>query len=115
MASQHIKEIKVFEDVSMAFTTSATPNAKTTLLAARADGRGGFRINTPQATDDIYVYYVDYPDGDTVPFHVIPPQSGAVWDNMVSRDGIARGYMGEVKVSSPTASQPISVVEYRPH
>lgn len=112
MIGEHIKDIKVFEDVDMSFTTSATPNEKTTVFAARS--RGGFRINTPEATDDIFVYYVDYPGGDTTPFHVIPAKSGAVWDNMVSRDGIARGYMGEVQVSSPAASQPISIVEYQP-
>lgn len=112
MPSEHIKEIKPNPDVNMAFTTSATPDTLTTLLPARA--RGGFRLNTPEATDTIFVYYVDYPGGDTTPFHIISPGGVATWDNMISRDGIARGYMGEVQVASPSASQKISVVEYLP-
>ena len=108
--SEQVKELQIFDDVAMAFTTSATPDTKTTILAARS--RGGFRINTPQATDTIYVYYVDY-DPNT-PFYSIPAGSTSGWDNAVTRDGVPRGYMGEVQVSSPSASQAISVVEYLP-
>lgn len=112
MPSENIKEIQVFQDRPMSFTTSSTPLEQTLLFDARS--RGGFRINTPQASENILVYYYDYPGGEAVPFHIIPPQSGAVWDNIISRDGVARGYMGRVYVASPGADQIISVVEYKP-
>ena len=110
--AEHIKETEVFTDISMEFTTSATPGTLTTVFAARS--RGGFRINAPQATSDILVYYVDYPDGETVPFYKITAGGNSVSDNYIDRAGVARSYQGEVKVSSSGASQPLSVVEYKP-
>lgn len=110
--AEHIKATEPFDDISMAYTTSLTPGTLTVALAARS--RGGFRINAPQATADIFVYYVDYPDGETVPFYKIPAGGNSVWDNYIDRSGVARGYQGEVKVSSTAASQPLSIVEYKP-
>lgn len=110
--SEQVKEIVPFPDIVMGASTSATPGTKTTIFPARS--RGGFRINTPEATSDILVYYVDYPGGDSTPFYVIPPKSTSGWDNLVSRDGVPRGYMGEVQVSSTGASEAISIVEYKP-
>lgn len=110
--AEHIKATEVNTVISMAFTTSATPNAKTTVL--EAGSRSGFRINAPLATDDIFVYYVDYPDGETTPLYKISAGGNSVSDNYIDRSGVARSYMGEVQVSSPSASQSISVVEYLP-
>lgn len=110
--AEHIKETEFNPDVSMSFTTSATPDEKTIILAAGS--RSGFRINTPLATDDVFIYYVDYPDGETVPLYKIPAGGTSISDNYIDRSGVARSYMGEVQVSSPSASQPVSVVEYLP-
>lgn len=110
--AEHIKETEANPDVLMSFTTSATPGVKTVVLTAKS--RSGFRINAPLATADVFVYYVDYPGGEDAPLHKIPAGGNSISDNYIDRSGVARGYLGEIQVSSPSASQPLSVVEYLP-
>lgn len=110
--AEHIKEEKIFDDIPLAASTSATPGTKTTVFPARS--RSGFRINAPLATADIFVYYVDYVGGDSTPVYKIPAGGNSVVANYIDRSGVARSYMGEVQVSSTGVSQPLSVIEYKP-